>query len=214
MSVPRKRTVVCSHCGAEIDLWAWYNINLEKHPEASTKLENRDYFKAFCHSCSKETIDPYSMICYDQSKGVFIEYWISKDAERNFYFDELLLEGQRRCVVFSVEDLAEKVIALQNGRDDRIVEMCKFWTLIKFAKQLPQFDLDRLYYSIENNREVIIGVNTDNAKAIVEFPKAIYQHFEKAFMDELPRESAKDGIYDIEWADGFVREHINLLLEV
>ena len=36
------------------------------------------------------------MICYDQRKGAFIEYWISIDSERNFYLDELLLEGD--CV--------------------------------------------------------------------------------------------------------------------
>ena len=211
MSIPRKRTIICAHCGAEIDSWAWYNINLEKHPEAATKLRNGDYFKAFCRYCGKETIDPYTMICYDQRRGVFIEYWISKDSARNFYFDELLLDGQRCCVVYSVEDLAEKVIALQNGRDDRIVEMCKFWALIKYAKHLNTFELKRLYYSIENNKEKLIGIDIHGNKVISGFPFSVYQYFENTFHNALADETDNRHSYDTEWADSFIRKHAGLL---
>lgn len=213
MSIPRKRNITCSHCGMKFDAWAWDSINLESHPEASNKLLKKDYFKNICPNCGNDEIDPYSMICYDQSMGVFIEYWRAEDSERFFYVDELLKEGQRLCHVFSIEDLAEKVLAIQNGRDDRIVEMCKFWVLLKFAKYLPQFSLERLYYSVENDREVIIGVDSNCAKATVDFPEKVYRQFEEAFKNSLPRAKAKNMIYDTEWADGFVREHLNALLE-
>ena len=212
MSVPRKRTVVCTQCGTLIDSWFWGSINLEKHPEAARKLENNDYFKAFCPSCGKVTIDPYSMICYDQSKGVFFEFWFNSDSHRLFYLDELLEEGQRCSVVSRIEDLAEKVLAYKNGRDDRIVEMCKYWMLLKFARYLNDFELQRLYYSVVDGEEKIVGIDTKGEKAVADFPQNVYRQFESAFKDILPTVRAKFDEYDIEWADSFIHEHIGMLL--
>ena len=120
-------------------------------------------------------------------------------------------DGMRLSIVYSAEDLAEIVAALQNGRDDRIVEMCKFWILLKFATHLPDFELARLYYSIEDGKEKIVGVDEKGLKAITDFPNIVYRQFEKAFADILPLERARFDEYTTEWADGFVREHLDLI---
>lgn len=139
MSFPRKASSRCVHCGASITKWIWDSLDLEKHSNAAEKLEKEEYFDALCPYCGKRTVEKYSMICYDLSKGIFLQLFSAADSERFFYVDELLEGSQRLCYVYRIEDLAEKVLALQNGRDDRIVEMCKFWTLIKYAKQLNTY---------------------------------------------------------------------------
>ena len=184
MSAPRKGKTICSACGKEYDIWIWDSINLERHPEASEKLRNMEYFRRRCPQCGKQRIILYPLALED---------------------------GMRLCSVYHAEDLAEKVQALQNGRDDRIVEMCKFWMLLKFAKYLHNFELDRLYYSIEDGKEKIVGVDVDGRKAIADFPCNVYRQFGEAFKGVLPLARAKYDEYTTEWADAFVREHIELL---
>ena len=151
------------------------------------------------------------MVCYDKSKSVVFLYTTSDDWERFFYLDWLLEEKQRLCKVFRSYDLAEKVLATQNGRDDRLVEMCKYRTLLNFAIHMNDFDLTRLYYSAGDGKEEIIGVSSAGVKAVTEFPAETYRLFEEAFRDVLPEIRAKYDVYDTEWADGFVKEHWDLV---
>lgn len=214
MSAPRKGKTICSACGKEYDIWIWNSINLERHPEASEKLRNMEYFRRRCPHCGKESVEAYPMACYDRGLNVLVQLWAGEDSECFFYLDERMEDGMRLCKVYHAEDLAEKVLALQNGRDDRIVEMCKFWMLFKFAKHLNDFELDRLYYSIEDGREKIVGVDVNGKKAIADFPRNVYRQFGAAFKDILPLARAKYDEYTTEWADAFVREHIDLLRKV
>ncbi len=211
MSAPRKRKAICSECGKEYDMWIWDSINLERHPEASEKLRNLEYFRRRCPHCGKQSIVLHPLACYDRRWNVLLQLHAGEDWERFFHLDERMEDGMRLCMVYTAEDLAEKVLALQNGRDDRIVEMCKFWMLLKFAKFLNDFELDRLVYSIEDGKEKIVGVDADGKKAIADFPWNVYRQFEKSFRDVLPLARAKHDEYTTEWADGFIREHIDLL---
>ena len=211
MSAPRKGKTICSACGKEYDIWIWDSINLERHPEASEKLRNMEYFRRRCPQCGKQRIILYPLACYDRRWNVLLQLHAGEDWERFFHLDEQMEDGMRLCSVYHAEDLAEKVQALQNGRDDRIVEMCKFWMLLKFAKYLHNFELDRLYYSIEDGKEKIVGVDVDGRKAIADFPCNVYRQFGEAFKGVLPLARAKYDEYTTEWADAFVREHIELL---
>ena len=211
MSAPRKGKTICPECGKEHDIWIWNSINLEQHPEASDKLRSLEYFRRRCPQCGKQSIVLYPLACYDRRWNVLVQLHAGENRERFFHLDEQMEGGMRLCTVYHAEDLAEKVLALQNGRDDRIVEMCKFWMLLKFAKHLNDFELDRLYYSIEDGEEKIVGVDVDGRKAIADFPRNVYRQFDEAFREVLPLARAKNNEYTTEWADTFVREHIDLL---
>ncbi len=211
MSAPRKEKTTCSECEREYDIWIWDSINLERHPETSDKLRNLEYFRRHCPHCGKQSVILYPLACYDRRWNVLLQLYTGEDWERFFHLEERLEDGMRLCMVYTAEDLAEKVLALQNGRDDRIVEMCKFWMLLRFAKHLNNFELDRLYYSIEDGEEKIVGVDVDGRKAVADFPRNVYRQFSEAFKEVLPLARAKFNEYTTEWADGFVREHLDLL---
>ena len=76
---------------------------------------------------------------------------------------------------------------------------------------MNDFDLNRLYYSVEGGKEIIIGEDTSGVKAITDFPEETYQLFKEAFKDVLPKARAKYDEYDTEWADGFIKEHWDLV---
>lgn len=214
MSYPKKRESACPYCGSNVNRWFWDSIDLECHPEASAKLKNGEYFKTTCGSCGKTQYEEYSMVCFDKKKGVCILFTTGDDWERFFYLDWLLDEKLRLCKVHQSDDLTEKVLAIQNGRDDRIVEMCKYQTLLKFAVHVHGFDLTNLYYSNEDGKEKIIGINTNGVKAITEFPEETYRLFDEAFRDVLPETRAKYDVYDTEWADNFISEHWDLVRNI
>ena len=211
MSFPRRGKTVCPGCGGAYAVWFWDSIDLERHPEASQKLRDKEYFRRTCPFCGEQTLERYPLACYDRRKNVLVQLRAGENRERFFHLDERMENGMRLCCVYNVEDLAEKALALQNGRDDRIVEMCKFWMLLKFAKYLNDFELDRLYYSIEDGKEKIVGIDVDGRKAIADFPCNVYRQFGEAFKDVLPLARAKFDEYTTEWADSFVRDHIDLL---
>ena len=210
MSSPRKKELICPNCGARINRWIWDSIDLERHPEASEKLRNGACFKTVCPSCGRTFIEEYPMACFDNAKGVYVQFVTDNDWERFLYLDELLNDGLRLCKVYRSYELTEKVLALQNGRDDRIVEMCKFWILLQFAIHINDFELKRLYYSIEGEKEKIVGVDTKGNMISTDFPEDVYRAFESSFRDVLPGVRAKFDVYDTEWADGFLRDHVSL----
>ncbi len=210
MSSPKKKETNCSYCGARINRWIWDSIDLERHPEASEKLRNGAYFKTVCPSCGRTFIEEYPMACFDNAKGVYVQFVTDNDWERFLYLDELLNDGLRLCKVYRSYELTEKVFALQNGRDDRIVEMCKFWILLQFAIHINDFELNRLCYSIEGEKEKIVGVDSKGNMISTDFPEDVYQAFESSFRDLLPGVRAKFDVYDTEWADGFLWEHVSL----
>ncbi len=214
MSTPRKTRTSCPRCGAAHEMWRWNGIDLERHPEAAEKLRTEAYFRWLCPSCGAQNRELYPLSCYDRRRNVLLQFETGDDQERFFHLDELMEEGQRLCRVYNVEDLAEKVLALQNGRDDRIVEMCKFWILLKFAKYLNDFELKRLFYSVEDGREKIVGVDVQGRKAVADIPKNVYRQFEAAFRDVLPLVRARNDEYTTEWAETFLREHIDLLKQI
>ena len=211
MSSPKREKVTCPACKTLIDRWCWRTIDLRRHPEAYEKLKTGAYFKTLCPSCGRAVYEEYSMVCYDKQAGAFIQFVAGTDLEPFFYLDELLEEGQRLSKVNDREDFAEKVHILQHGRDDRIVEMCKFWTLRQFFMRVSGFDLERQYYSAEDGKELIVFENAAGERATTDFPKNLYRLFEAAYRDVLKRVKAKYDEYDTEWADGFVREHLDLL---
>lgn len=214
MSSPRKRKVCCQYCSTQFERWIWDSVDLERHPEASDKLLSGQYFKSICPSCGKTIYEEYSMVCIDKRSDICILFITGDDWERFFYLDWLLEEKQRLCKVYRSDDLAEKVLAIQNGRDDRIVEMCKYQTLLNYAIYVHGFDLNRLYYSIVDGKEKIVGEDTAGAKAISDFPEETYQLFVEAFKCVLPDTKAKYDVYDTEWADGFVKEHWDLVRNI
>ena len=73
------------------------------------------------------------------------------------------------------------------------------------------FELERQYYSAEDGKELIVFENAAGERATTDFPKNLYRLFEAAYRDVLKRVKAKYDEYDTEWADGFVREHLDLL---
>ena len=210
MSTPRRSKTTCFICGREYCVWFWDSINLEQHPSASEKLKSGEVFTRSCPFCGVRSKEPYPVACYDMSKGVLFQLRTAENPERFFHLEEQMDDGMRLCFVYSIEDLAEKVLALQNGRDDRIVEMCKYWHIIKLAIRLPQFEVVRYYYDVEDGKEVIIGIDRNGCRETEGFPDKDYQLFDKAFGTLLPLDKGRHNIYDTEWADSFIHEHGDL----
>ena len=109
MSSPKKEKVTCPACKTLIDRWCWRTIDLRRHPEAYEKLKTGAYFKTLCPSCGRAVYEEYSMVCYDNRAGAFIQFVAGTDIEPFFYLDELLEEGQRLSKVNDREDFAELV---------------------------------------------------------------------------------------------------------
>ena len=191
-------------------MWFWDSINLEQHPNAAEKLRSAEVFTRSCPFCGVRSIEPYPVACYDLSKKILVQFEAGEYTERFFHLDEMMEDGLRLCRVFSPERLAEKVLALHNGRDDRLVEMCKYWFRLKLIIRRIDFDVVRFYYDVDDGEEMLVGEDAYGFKDIVAFPEKEYRLFDKAFREVLPLEMGKYSIYDIAWADSFIKEHKDL----
>lgn len=214
MSFPKKQKRVCTRCEKEYTAWIWDNIDLECHPEAYEKLSTRQYFKRYCPHCGTMDYEEHSLLCYDRSRKIFLHLDTPVGWENYFDLDELIEEGQCLRRVGSAAELCEKLLALQMGRDDRIIELCKVrQLLLPLALLCKDFKVLKVWYCIEDGREMIMARDAHRVKNQVCFREGIYELFADIFKDVLEENVAKNHVYDINWAIKIADKYPELMMK-
>lgn len=167
-----------------------------------------ELFQAACPHCRSISYLEYDVLYHDLRNEAMI--WV---LHRNAPGYEAKLEELRSgngmpCkmlrVVENVSALSEKVACLENGRDDRIVELYKVFAVRNLLKQDPGFAFVDMFYSAVDGREMI-SVCDENGKImssglmdeIYDFIRFMYldSDFEKQYDNNYP-------IIDYAWAEG------------
>ena len=216
MSVEKIMNVTCARCGTNHAVTTYDSINAGLMPDAAGKIISGELFQGLCPRCQCITNLHYNTLYNDQKHGAMI--WLIHKGSPNY---EAAVQNARTNtqvavpvsrIVYSVDALREKVLCLESGRDDRIVELCKIRLL-----QNPEFKnvpADNILYTKQNGKELFVLTDTNGGKTVVAFPEADYAQLKQLF-DASPyaRTMGRFETVDCAWAGKIYRDLRNTAAE-
>lgn len=218
MSLPTSASFFCPECGNKIEIRAWNSINTQ-YPNVAKKLMSRELFAFTCPRCKYHDYVEYELLYNDMNHDMMIQV-MHNTTGREDAIDALakmvsIGDSSLRIVHNSLE-LSEKVTALECGRDDRIIEICKYVSLaLGVQKSIPDFELKRaLYYqNTDSGQEQFSFYGTKGEHFISPFDdnlETLYEKLSHFCTPILDREYSTHYIFDYAWAEEFLAEHENI----
>ena len=212
MSKSKKVKIICSNCGAEIEFTVYDSINARLNPELKQKLIDDTLYKVEC-SCGAKLKEIYSLLYHDPDKK-FMVYGVHPDSlfkvvqtfdvMREKYPKEY--DGYTLRAVSSPTDLREKVIILNAGLDDRVIEIYKRLDIEGINQMQPDANATKGYFYIENDKN-IIEYNTSFYLS-KEITSENYEFIKNFYVGEITA-SENSYIIDGDWANSVINDEID-----
>lgn len=204
MSIPRKQIVPCPHCHKEFPVTIWDSINTDLSPDLPERIITGEFFDAQCPHCGFVAHLEYDVLYHDMPHNVMV--WVvhkTKDynKRRAEIMGTCLFPGYRSRIVHTINELREKVAALESGKDDRVIELCKHYIAYMAQRQNPGFYVSNAFYTRVNGADMVFLCDEDGKELNCELEPALYTMIAKFFAEKLNRNPEEpNGIYDSEWA--------------
>ncbi len=216
MSQKQTTKITCPKCSKEHDFQIWSSINVTLEPNMKEEVLSRKAFTFECPDCKERTLYTYDFLYHDMEQKIMIYHVTSNEAlvqamegfaqMTNVGVDDGILngpevEGYRKRIVRSLNDLREKIFIFDAGLDDRVVEIFKVFCIIQLKHEDPDFQADEAYFY---SREGEIGfqfLREGKAFGEVANDPADYEDLAKNAADILTKDDqAPNFMIDTEWA--------------
>lgn len=213
MSIPRKATVTCPRCGHAFEQTFWESINCEIDRDLPAKLISGEFFSVTCPRCGESARVEYTLLYNDLNHGTFV-YLVTTEED---YREALRLNDRLPAliphfrIVRSAAALSEKVTALENGLDDRVIELCRYICLSKVLFSRRDFIYQDSFYHRANGQDEFIFYGDSCKTSIASPPPAFYEAIHSRFHDVLENEVADEPEIDLLWAKDYIEQHMDLL---
>ena len=187
----QKTTVCCPACLTEGDFNIPVFIDIEEDPDLKEDIFNRNIFKFTCPECGEEILVSYGLTYLDNDKNFMVTLIPDKE--------ELTMDTTCYLlrVVRSINEFVEKIALMEDGIDDRVVELYKIMLEDQFEEERQGSEILGIYYGGQNSGDksllfYIITANSENCRASLSFDtySAIEAQFEKILstQDDEPSE--------------------------
>lgn len=211
MSNKQKAKIKCAHCGHESEQDFWVSINADMNPEIKEKLINGELFRHVCEKCGKESVLDYPVLYHDMTNRAMVYYIIEDTVEEvEGYFNEVekdlgvTMEGYRKRIVTDLNALREKAIIFDNGLDDRLIELIKFFSFVEAAQKHQDKNVVHVYFAVIDG-ELLLEFIADEP-FYYKVSKEFYEHYEKVFGPYLPEDVNENMVVDVAWALDFLEK--------
>lgn len=209
MSIPRKETIKCPKCGAEIEFTLWQSINTEMS-FAIPDIISGKLFQVECKDCGFKTFVNYPMLFNDMIHGVMI-YNTAPDSveetEKAIEATKKLYDGRTR-IVTDQSTLREKTAIFNADLDDRVTEILKLIVMAQLEEQLAGRNVTGVYFIPGDEPKFEVAL--DEGSGYIPVSMEMYQSIAQQFNNQL---TASDSEYfiDQDWALAFLSDPNNQL---
>mgnify|MGYP000846323606 FL=1 len=205
MSQSAMQEITCPQCGKKHSFQVWDSINTQEYPEMKEKVRNDEAFRFRCPDCGATAILNYNFLYHQQEDRVLIFV----DADGSSYNDmEKILkqkgnafDGYRKRIVLSYNDFKEKLLILDAGLDDRIVEIIKASIWDNVEERYKDKHIDEIYFATnEDGEHGFLFRKEGHMVASMEFDMALYNAIKEAALSRIEAISGDDFIINRAWA--------------
>ncbi len=190
--------ITCPACCTEQVFRTCPVIDVQKDSELKEGIFNRDIFRFVCPECGEEILVAYNCTYIDRDNN-FMVALITDDGEASVETSDCTLR-----IVRTINEFVEKIALMEDGIDDRIVELYKIMLEDQFEEERQGVELLGIYYGGQDFEKkslvfYIITGNAENVRAILSFDT--YEAIAKQF-DESPEMAKTCSEINRNWAIG------------
>ncbi len=170
--------VTCPACLEEGNFRTFPFVDANLDPDIKESIYNRDIFRFCCKECGEEILVSYECTYLDKDNN-FMVALIPEKSDLG-----IEMTGYTSRVVRSINEFVEKIALMEDGIDDRVVELYKIMLEDQFEEERQGSEILGIYYSGQNPDDkslvfFIITANAENVRAILSFDT--YQTISKQF---------------------------------
>lgn len=200
MTETTKVGVCCPQCAEESEFLQYKKIDINKNSELREKIFSRDIFKFKCPECGEEILVLYSCVYFDEENRHII--CLSPDGNFEDLALKLKIDGFSLRIVKTVNGFIEKIAMLEDGIDDRVIELYKLLFEEQFEQQRPNSQLISVFYAGRNTNDDKLHfyfITEDNENCETTLSLETYRNLHEHFMST---KFAADEAWEIgtEWA--------------
>lgn len=216
MGAENSVSVYCPICKHTHQVQAVRVVDVSRDEKLKKKYESGELFRFDCPDCGYRMELGYSYMYQDSDIREFIYLSQEQPSEGGYTMEQIgknaaaMAEGKMENsllrIVFSENDLREKIKIFENGLDDRIVELCKGIALSQFPATEEYFVTD-IRYDVVGGKELLKLTCSDGAEEYaLNFPEMYGQMFEEYGHMLPPLRGNLFSCIDLEYAASFLRE--------
>ncbi len=172
-----KVKVPCT-CYAPVDFEYEEVVDLEKNPEAANQIMAGSFMEVQCPKCGKVLHPEFPFIIKHEGKKIDIQFLPERMR------DDYLRGLSKYCfkkegrIVIGFQELAEKLKIINEGIDDRVTEVIKYYMVSKIeADQKPKDEIRAFFECTDKDGNLVFlvqGLN-DHEAAQLTIPKSFYE---------------------------------------
>ena len=218
MSKNHNEIIKCPECNNEGDFKVWESINTADAPELKELIRSGKLFMWKCPKCGNDCIVFYPTYYHQPEDKVLMHYIpdaplmavnFMKTLTHDPYDESIKLEkGCRKRVVTDMNSFREKLLILDHGYDDRIIELQKIFLIAELQKAEPTMKIEQVFFNKEKDGTTNFAVKTEGNKwGRAEFSSGNYKNIAKSFKAVLADGDAV--IIDSDWAMSVIEKEIS-----
>jgi len=163
MNQTKQMKYTCPYCGKSFDIEIYTDIHADQDEDLRQLAVSGDLFRHSCPHCHREFMIQNPLIYIDQNHKFCL--WLNEnDAGKDLKTITAPLNKAgyilRRCP--TLKEFCEKIEILEDGVDDRMVELCKYDCFIEFIdnKKGKAEDITSIEYQRTENEVMKINIRT------------------------------------------------------
>lgn len=207
MSKKHIEKITCPECKHESEFVVWDSINTQLDPEMKAKAKSGEIFKWTCPECGYRARVDFATLYHQMEDNVMIYYVPGNPEEAIPYLKHAFqsMAGENcdakyiKRVVGSTNQFHEKLLLLDEGLDDRKIELMKLFVSTRIKLQDAGFELVEMLFDKMQDGTRCFALRLKNGKwQHIEFDQALYDNVSKVFREALEKDD--DILIDFNWA--------------
>lgn len=209
MSRSVEREITCPRCHTPQLFTFWESVNAQESPKLKEKLKNGELFDFTCPACGGLSRIGYPLLYHDQARKAMV--FLADDREREQAYgmlDALLtlpesaaaMGGYTIRAVTQPMDLSEKILLLDQGLDDRVVELSKLMIHVGYLREHPQASIRHMLLVEADGLRYLTFVQGEDMPLSTPFSQAAYDAVRAQHSAFFPRAAKENLFVDLGWA--------------
>ena len=216
MSKNHIEKIKCPKCNTESEMLVWETMDTSTDPQLKAQIRNGDCFGWHCPNCDNKSlifyptiyhqVNEHYIICYvPGNPSSAVEYMknINENNQSGYDFND----NYTKRVVSDINQLREKLLILDEGLDDRIIEIMKVFAMAEIQKSFSDLTVAEIYFNKEQDGTYNLAVKFDNGQwGSTDFAMDSYDQVVKTFKTSLAVDD--EVIIDTEWAISMIEKQM------